>query len=370
MKVLYDLRLLQPRMHGMARYALELLKAMLRVGDDLSLAALVRRPEQASLLPQHPGLVVLACNIPPYGIAAQLAPPIALTRLNVDLYHCPFYAPLSRLPGPKVVSIHDLIHLRFPADYKLKHRLFYRWVLGPLARKVPAVLTGSEHSKQDMVELLGVDPERIKVTPYGVGPQFRPLDQGAKEAAARHLKLPAGYILGVGNPKPHKNLAALVRAYDDLCRDLPPGVDSLPALALLGVDQGQVKAEAAAGQVICLPQVAEEDLPQLYAAAGMVVIPSLYEGFGLPALEAMASGAPLISSNRASLPEVVGQSGLLVEPEPRALTEAMGRVLADEGLREGLAQTGPRRAAWYTWEQTARATLDVYRRAARGRDPA
>ncbi|MBI5522659.1 MAG: glycosyltransferase family 4 protein [Desulfarculus sp.] len=362
MRIAYDLRILGPAMHGMARYGLELLRALLAAEPGLEVVALVRRAEDAAWLPQAPALQTAVHGLAPYGLAAQARLPGILKALKPDLYFCPFYAPPARYQGPMVLTIHDMIHLRFPDDHGLKHRLFYRLVVGPAARRAAAVFTVSQHSRDDIVELLGVDPRRVAITPNGVGPAFRPLAPAEQAQAARDLGLPARFILGVGNPKPHKNLGALVAAHGLLGSDAPP-------LVLVGVQAGQLPAAQAAPGVIYLPHLGDQGLALAYGAALVVVVPSLYEGFGLPALEALACGAPLIASQRASLPEVVGQAGLLVEPDASSLAQALGRVLADEDLRQGLAQAGPAQAGRFTWAGAAQNALTVFGRVVEGTWP-
>ena len=362
MKLIYDLRILETKMHGMARYGLELLHAILEQDPELGVAVLVRTPELAKKLPKLDNLVALACDLAPYGLRSQIVLPKLLARMDHDIYHAPFYAPPLGYRGPMLFTIHDLIHLKFPKHHGLKHRLFYRGFVAPAARKARAVFTVSEHSRRDISVMLRVPPGRIVVTPNGVGPEFSPLAQEQKEPAARELGFATGYILGVGNPKPHKNLKSLVKAHGLLKSEL--GRDRLPQLVLVGVSSKDLGLARDSG-VLCREHVSGADLPKAYAAAGLVVVPSLYEGFGLPALEALASGAPLVCSDRASLPEVVGEAGLVCPPDAESLAGAMKKVLSDKSLAADLAAGGPRRAAEFTWQNAAAKTLEVYRRVAK-----
>jgi len=361
LKLIYDLRLLSGQMHGMTRYALELLRAMLALEPELAVGALVRRPEDAQLLPSDPRLVAIACKLGPYALTSQWILPKILDGLRPEIYHCPFYAPPARFKGPMVFTVHDLIHLKFPRDHGARHRLFYRWVVAPAARRARAVLTVSQSSKRDLVDLLGVEDKKIIVTPIAAGEAFRP-PQGA---AVPPAGWPQGYLLAVGNPKPHKNLAAAVEAHGLLKKNPPPGV-AVPPLVLVGVGPGQADWARPSEDLFLVPYLSDDQLAAAYAAARAVVIPSLYEGFGLPALEALACGAPLVCSDQASLPEVVGAAALLSDPEPPALAQALGRVLAEPELRARLRRAGPKQAASFSWAQAARATLAVYRRAMGG----
>ncbi len=360
MRIIYDLRTLEPRMHGMARYGLELLRAMLdQGGEDMGFGVLVRDRQAASLLPQDPRVLAMVCNFAPYGLLSQIMLPKVLSQFRAQMYHCTFYAPPVRHGGRTLITIHDLIHLRFPQDHGLKHRLFYRQVVGPAARKAAAVFTVSQHSKRDIVELLGVEPRRVVLTPNGAGPAFQPLEPDQRAEAAAGLGLPESFILGVGNPKPHKNLAALVQAWQLL---QARAGDSLPPLVLVGVKPGELGGLQPGPKLHLLPHLDDAGLAAAYGLATAVVIPSRYEGFGLPALEALACGAPLIASDRASLPEVVGRAGLLCPPEPQALAQALEGLLADPARRAALAQAGPAQAARFSWADSARTTLKTCRR--------
>jgi len=361
-RLLYDLRLLDGTVHGMARYALGLLDGLLATQDNLEVTALVRGRAGAAQAPDDPRVKLVRCGPAPYGVAGRFFTPRAAKQATADIYHCPFFAPLPRPGRPMVITIHDLIHLRFPRDYKLRHRVFYRRFLGPVARRAPLILTVSKHSKRDLAELLGVSPRRIVVTPNGVDRRFRPLDPLTRDSAAQRLGLPADYILGVGNPKPHKNLGALLRAHAELAQRTACGGGRVPPLVILGASARDLARHHPGDSVIFLRNLGDEDIPLLYGAAEMVVVPSLYEGFGLPALEALAAGVPLVASNRSSLPEVVGKAGVLIDPTPAKLAAAMARVHSDQELRLALTQAGPRRAAEFSWENTARATWEAYQR--------
>jgi glycosyltransferase involved in cell wall biosynthesis len=267
-------------------------------------------------------------------------------------------------PAPVVVTVHDLIHLM--PDYRGSAKVqAYTRLVSEATRRAAMVITDSEASRRDIVEKLRVPLERVRVVYLGVEPCYRPEHEAASAARLRQkYGLRRDLALYLGGLDPRKNVAALLRAYAWMREQLSdppelvvagpnPQATDLPALAeSLGV----------AKAVRFIGRVEEEEKPVLYGIAHLFVFPSLYEGFGLPPLEAMACGAPVVCSNASSLPEVVGEAGLLVDADDeRALGEAMCSVLEDRALAGRLRKAGPARAAQFTWERTARETLAAYR---------
>ena len=282
----------------------------------------------------------------------------AARRLGADLLHVPHYVVPLRPPCPVVTTIHDLIHLRFPELRTPLERLYARTMLGRAVRRSRRVVAVSRTTRDELVERLGAPPDRIVVVPNGVDDRFRRRLPASEVAAAlATVGLAPGYLLFVGNPKPHKNLDLLLAAHRQLRRQ--PG--SAPLLVVAG-DPGSVPA--ATESVRRLGRVADDLLPALYQGAAITVVPSRWEGFGLPALEAMAGGTPVVAARAGALPEVIGEAGVLVEPDDAgALASALRALLDDPERRAELARRGPERAAGFRWQETARATLDVYRQA-------
>jgi glycosyltransferase involved in cell wall biosynthesis len=270
-----------------------------------------------------------------------------------------------------VVTIHDLIPYVLPQTCS---RAYLRRALAELPRAVAmadTIVTVSENSKRDLQCILGVPASRLVVVPEAPGERFLPLDPDAcRIRVARRHGLRQPYILNVGGFSRRKNLTRLVEAFAGLCRATP-----LPhQLVLVGRAGGgsyaqcQERAEklGVAGRVVFPGFVAAEDLPALYNAADLFVFPSLYEGFGLPPLEAMACGVPVIASGASSLPEVVGEAARLVDPlDTEALGRAMVEVLSDPLEAERWREAGRRRAAEFSWRRTAVLTLLVLEQAAR-----
>jgi glycosyltransferase involved in cell wall biosynthesis len=295
-----------------------------------------------------------------------------LRRDQPDLIHVQYNAPLF-CPVPVVVTVHDISFIEhpeyFPAGRAWQLQLSTRNTL----RRAARILTISEFSRQRIASAFGIDPDEIVVTPLAAQDHFRPLDR----AAAAHLVrekygLAHPYILTVGDLQPRKNQVSLVRAFRELIRETP----ELPhRLVLAGKDtwfaprvREEVRRSGLGERVVFTGFVAEEDLASLYNAADLFVFPSFYEGFGLPAIEAMACGRAVVCSDSGSLPEVVDRAALLIDPHSVGeLTRAMREVLLNSELRTRLERLSLQRAAGFSWSETASRTLDVYYGVAEGR---
>lgn len=303
---------------------------------------------------------------------------LAARRHRLDIIHDPTgispfaYGGRGRWPR-RVVTIHDAIAFRFPQGYPwLNNFLHRRWVPRTLAN-VDAVMTVSHNAGQDLERYLHVDPSRLHVVPAGVGDQFRRLPPDtALEVAARYgLRQP--YVLHVGIPAPRKNVVRLVEAFAGLHERLPEY-----RLVLVGRSAKHMPEVAAAvdrlglaDSVSLIGHVRDDDLPAIYGAASLFVLPSLYEGFGLPLLEAMACGTPIACADATSLPEVAGDAAVLFDPlDVPAMTAAMARVLTEPQLAQTLSRRGLERVRDYSWERTAEKTIDVYRQVMREPSPA
>ncbi|MGD9317175.1 MAG: glycosyltransferase family 1 protein, partial [Anaerolineae bacterium] len=290
--------------------------------------------------------------------------PRALRRANVDLLHSPaFVGPLASA-CPFVITVHDLSYLFFPQGFRTLNRNYLQTFTRLSVRQARRVIAVSESTKRDLVQQYGLSPGKVDVVHNGVDPGFRPLPADEVAAFRREEGLPGQFILFVGTLEPRKNVVRLVEAYARLPKDRPP-------LMLVGgkgwlYDEifSRVEALGLSSEVRFVGYVPADALPWWYNAADLFVYPSLYEGFGLPPLEAMACGTAVISSTASSLPEVVGQAGLLIDPaDAEALAKAMEQVLADREMRKEMRSSGLAQAQNFSWEKTARQTVESYRRA-------
>ena len=292
-----------------------------------------------------------------------------LRRHPVDLLHVQFTAP-PFCPCPVVASIHDLSFKHLPKTFKRRSRMQLRLTVGQTARKAARILALSEYSRGDIIETYGIAPDRVLVTPPAAPGHFAPVTEATELARVRrNYGIEDEYILSVGSIQPRKNLARLIAAYASLRRLRPQA--KLPQLVLVGkkawLFDETLRAAAEhdlTSVIIFTGYVPEADLPPLYSGARCFIYPSYFEGFGLPVLEAMQCGTPVIAGNRTSLPEVVGDAGLLVDPfDEQALALAMAGIIENSDLAAELRVKGLKRARDFSWRKTARMTLEVYMQA-------
>ena len=298
-----------------------------------------------------------------------------LRRRPVDLLHVQYTAP-PFAPCPVVTTIHDLAFEHIPETFKRRSWMQLRLTVRRTARAAAHIITVSEYSKRDIVETYGVAPERVTVTPEAAAPHFSPAPPAEVERVRRRYGIEGEYILAVGSIQPRKNLARLARAYSDLRSRRSQ--TKLPRLVLVGKRAwlyGEtlraVERSGVSADTIFTGYVSEGDLPALYTGALLFVYPSYFEGFGLPPLEAMQCGTPVVTGDRTSLPEVVGDAGLTVNPfDESAIAAGLERLLDDSELRARLRVKGLERARLFDWHETARLTLNAYARATGGTENA
>lgn len=282
----------------------------------------------------------------------QLALPRLMQKDKLDVFHAPAYVMPLRSPVPTVLTVYDAIAFTHPQFCTLANRLHYRRIMPPSLQKARRVIVPSQAMRSDLVNVLHVPAEKIEVIPLGVEDLF--FGEPSRErlqAVKEEYQLPDRFFLFVGNIEAKKNLGVLT----DAARSLPlviAGGKARPASCVLRLAEGDK----------VLGYMPREDLPALYSLATAFVFPSRYEGFGLPPLEAMACGTPVIVSTAGALPEVVGKAAMLANPdEPSEWAVAMELIITDAGLRERLIRLGRERARQFTWKSAARATLEVYR---------
>lgn len=316
------------------------------------------------------------CPVPPAVRAAQIAweqivLPVQVRKHSIDVLHSPnTVAPLF-VRCPSVVTICDMLYRHYPGSIS-KSSLLYRSLAIPLsARRCEQLLTISHFSEGDIIRFLKVPGRKITVTPLACDGDRRYSSVSPSISEVREkYDIHGRYILSVAGTEPHKNLRGLIEAFAKLSWQNREIEDVL--LVIVGRrSKSVVQFDAAIDElglrnrVRTLGFVPAEHIPPLYAGARVFVIPSFFEGFGLPVLEAMANGVPVVSSNAAALPEIVGDSGILVDPKnPTEISQGIRYALIDEDCRQDMVTKGHRRAEQFSWQETARTTLQVYKKAA------
>ncbi len=364
----FDGRYIRDSYPGIGRYTYHLLEALLALesGDEWWVlydpAALDSR-FSLKRLEDRTELTLVPSVTPVRTLAEQARLPSLLARLAPDLFHTPFYLYPYLTGIPSVSTVHDIIPLALPSGFSLRSRWIFRLATQLAIWRSRRIIAVSSFTAGVLDEQFAGAGGKLAVVPEGVDARFRPIERGDVDELRSHYNLPERYYLNVGIDSPHKNLRLLVEAFAPL--------GSGPSLVLVGPPDPRhtgtrraVEEHGLADRVLFLGAVPEEDLPALYSGAEVFLLPSLQEGFGLPALEAMACGTPVICSDASSLPEVVGDAAVLIDPGDSAgWTAAIKRLSDDAALRERMAQQGLARATSFTWRRAAEATRELYQQA-------
>jgi glycosyltransferase involved in cell wall biosynthesis len=368
MQILFDARTAIDHFPGIGRYTVSLARAILPLMREDERLVLLRdpaRPSQWTLTALEGERVQVVDEVVgPFSLRQQWVMPRLLRHLEADVYHSSYYL-MPYLPGvPTVLTIYDLIPMLFPEYSTARARLLFRLTTSLALRAASHVILISQATRRDLLAAYRFSPEKLTVIPLAADPAFRPASPHEVESVRRKHDLPEDYVLYLGSNKPHKNLVRLIDAFSRIARHTPR-----IALVIAGAwdpcypqARRRVAALELERSVHFLGPVAEEDLRALYSGATAFVFPSLYEGFGLPVLEAMACGTPIACSDASSLPEVAGDAALYFDPtDVEAIAWAFSEILTDPALRENLRAQGLNRASEFSWEQTGQETLDLYR---------
>jgi len=363
MRIALDARLLYYQQAGIAQYTQRLLTALAEIDHQNDYIVLQSRKDRRRLVSaanfrRHP------LWTPPHHRLEQLTLPLELAPLRLDVLHSPDFIPPLRRNCRAVITVHDLAFLLFPGLLTAESQRYY----GQIRRAVhsaEAIIAVSESTKCDLIAHTAAPAAKITVVYEAAGPAFRPVTDAAALAVVRQkYGLPEEFVLFVGTIEPRKNLATLLKAWSKIRISNFEFRNSLVIAGKPGwlYEETIAQARELGTAVQFIGGVRPEDLPALYSAARLFVLPSLYEGFGLPVLEAMACGTPVVCSQASSLPEVAGDAALLVEPhDVDGLAAALQRALSDEALRRQMIARGLAQAARFSWEKAARETLAVYR---------
>jgi len=366
MKIGVEGRTLQGKRYGVARYLVNLLRNLMQIDlDNEYLVYLSDEIEPLGL--DHANLDFRIIRMWPGILWRHLRLPMTMRKDEIDLHFSPSYMlPLIKT-CPSVVVVHDITFKVHPEWFSADRRFLFDGIFWREVRRAERIVTVSEHSKKDIVECLTVDPGRVVVIQEAADEAFRPVKDEKKLVDIRkRLGLSEGFIFTVGSIHTRRNLERLIEATASAGRDF--GID--PMLLIVGtpapfsppVDiSGAADRCGIKDRVIQVPYVSDQELVLLYNVCGLFVYPSLYEGFGLPVIEAMACGAPVACSNTTSIPEVAGQAVIYFDPASvEEMADAIGRGLTDQTLREELSRKGKERAATFSWRRAAEETLAVF----------
>lgn len=367
MRIGIDARLLFYQTAGIGQYILRLTEALAELDKDDEFVFFHSRQDRHRLL--------TATNVHHRALWTPSHHRFETTTMSVELFphyldvlHSPDFIPPSHLRYPSVITVHDLAFLLYPDFLTPQSARYYGQVDGA-SRKARHIIAVSQSTKRDVIRLLGVPEDKVTVTYEAAHPTFRPLDHAEAHAhVEKRYGLADQFILFVSTIEPRKNLPLLLKAFKRMTEVYHPR-----ATLVIAGTQGwltervneTVSSLNLDERVRFLGPVSVEELLYLYNAARVFALPSFYEGFGLPPLEAMACGTPVVVSNTSSLPEVVGDAGQLVDPnDVEAWSVALWRTLSDNELHSEMCEKGLRRAATFSWKRAARETLNVYRKVA------
>ncbi|MBL8138236.1 MAG: glycosyltransferase family 4 protein [Acidobacteria bacterium] len=365
MRIVLDARKLHD--FGIGTYIRNLVTELGRLDHEAEYVLLTKPEDAAAAAAAGPNFRAVVETSRPYSLAEQWRVPMAAARAGADLLHEPHYVlpPLTRCRT--VVTIHDCIHLRFPEYLPSRAAFAYAHAMIRLAaRKADRVLTVSDASKRDILHYTGVPPEKVVVVHNGLDARFAAApDADAMDRVRQRFQLDHPFVLYVGNIKPHKNLERLIAAFASMRADGPEGLK----LVVIGDETSKhpglrqaVHRHRLDKHVRFFGFQPAATLVTFYRLARAFVFPSLYEGFGLPPLEAMANETPVVTSNLSSLPEVAGDAAVLVDPyDVASIAEGIRRAVTDEPLRQQLIARGRARAREFSWARAAADTLAVYR---------
>jgi glycosyltransferase involved in cell wall biosynthesis len=360
LRIAIDARMLKPgNMHGIARYVYELLRGLSTKDTQFEYVVLINHdsPLLGETWPDHIRFHTVRSRW--ISFREQFELPRVLKKYAVDLFHAPsFVAPLM-VPCRMIMTIHDLNHLVLPQFYTPLHQIYYRVFVKSCIARSTYILTVSHFSKQEIMRTLGLDDEKVFVTYNGVSEAYRRvLDHEQLDYVREIYELPDEFIFCVSNNKPHKNVRQLVRAY--CLSNL-----NIPLVLASPVDRGLLSLAEAFGKkhlIYFSKFIAEEHLPAVYSMTRLFVYPSTYEGFGLPPLEALCCGAPVVVARSSSLPEVVGENAIFADPhDHKDIAKALERGISSPITDHLSMDVISRHRAKFSWDKMTEQTLALYR---------
>lgn len=361
-----DCRLPYYQMGGISQYVLHLLPALAAIDPQNQYTLFHSRKDGRSYLPTTPNFKRANLWTPCHHRLERLALSVELLPHRLDVLHSPDFIPPQWGGKRRIITVHDLNFIYYPQFLTAESLRFYADQIEWAVKVADHISADSHATRHDIIEKLNVPPEKVTAIHLSVNPLYQRdyADTDIHETLKRH-NLPQGFILCVGTLEPRKNIPTLIKAYHQLRQE---NLVDIPLILVGGKGWfyeeifATIEALGLQDHVRHLSGIFDEQLAHLYHAAGVLVTPSHYEGFGLPALEAMNCGCPAVVSNRGSLPEIVGPNGVMIDDpdDVSAWADILHRVLTDSGLRDEMVENGRLHAATFSWEKAAQQTLDLY----------
>jgi glycosyltransferase involved in cell wall biosynthesis len=359
---------------GISRYTYQLLDGLSRIESDIEFSAFIngveRKDATTSAVGQAGHIQMIAARANTSGPLGRIAweqfkLPSQLRRMRAEIFHAPANVLPRSVPCASVLTIHDLAFMRHPEFFRPTRRYYQRTLTRRSAKAATVIVAVSEHTKRDLVEYFHLDPGKIRVIHNSIAPDFQPVDPATLAHFRAEKGLPERYLLYLGTIEPRKNLETLVTAYARLRTHMGP---QTPPLVLAGAKGWyyeqlfkRIRELGVERDVTFVGYVSREEQPLWYAGAAVFVYPSLYEGFGMPIVEALGCGTPTLTSNTSSMPEAAGTLATLAPPQDaEALAKAMYHMLYDDALRARTQAEGPSWARQFSLERMARQYIEVY----------
>jgi len=369
-------RYLQRHITGIERYTMELIKSMSEIDDIDRFMLFFNKHEKVPEITKSPNFENYVSPFPTKMVFMrilweELILYREIKKKKIDVFHGPsFVVPFFKPKRCKYVNtIHDLSWFYYPESFTFFNRLFFKLFLPRSIKNSDIVIADSRSTKKDIIKFFHAEPAKIKVVYLGIDEDFsKSAENGVNEGILRKYKIPKEYILSIGSLLPRKNVVNMIKAFNGLKKK---GLKE--KLVIIGREAwlyeqifSVIKDLGIEEEVIFTGYVGDKDLPYLYSMAKLLLFPSLYEGFGLPILEAMACGCPVITSNVSSMPEVAGDATVLIDPKSvKEITAAMDSIINDRKLRSKLIKRGYEQAKKFSWKKTAEETLDIYNKVSR-----
>jgi glycosyltransferase involved in cell wall biosynthesis len=364
MKIVLDLRTIHNLESGDGQFSSNLIREVAFLDRANKYVLLTRGPNKDLFKINASNFDLISEDIPPYSIKERFGLAKVVKGINPDIYHTLTFSFPRGINCRSIISVYDLTHLVYPQFFSFRLNLYYKFVVASCTRKAEAILTISENSKADIINKFNLNSKKVEVIYCGVNPVYKKIDtKSARNYIKEKLSISEKFMLYVGQIKRHKNLESALDAFRKI---IDKGVNIKFVLCgrkilEAGWLSNKIREDGLTNRVMLIDAPSDIDLLNFYNAAEVFIYPSLYEGFGLPPLEAMACGLPVVSSNSASLPEVLGDAAILINPlDIDRIAKSLEDILLNKDKADYFSQKGQERSRLFSWEKSARALLKLY----------